>query len=160
MRICLQLLSYSFFKSFFTSYRHLFFCHPLGFIPIGFKSLIFLTCLISSILLTFPYYIILCAFIYQYLLLLQISAIPLSLILYSSLDLISPHIFLIICLPKSNTLFMSRPDNVPVHKPGITNITLTLLLVTKKFKAIPLQGWTGPEGSRRFRLPDFKTIGT
>jgi hypothetical protein len=27
-------------------------------------------------------------------------------------------------------------------------------------KAIPLQALTGPEGSRRFRLPDFKTIGT
>jgi hypothetical protein len=27
-------------------------------------------------------------------------------------------------------------------------------------KAIPLQGWTGPEGYRRLRLPDFKTIGT
>jgi len=29
-----------------------------------------------------------------------------------------------------------------------------------KGKAIPLQAWTGPEGSRRFRFPDFKTIGT
>jgi hypothetical protein len=27
-------------------------------------------------------------------------------------------------------------------------------------KAIPLQAWTGPEDSRRLRLPDFKTIGT
>jgi hypothetical protein len=27
-------------------------------------------------------------------------------------------------------------------------------------KAIPLQAWTGPEGSRRLRLPDLKTIGT
>jgi len=27
-------------------------------------------------------------------------------------------------------------------------------------KAIPLQAWTGPEGSRRLRLPDFMTIGT
>jgi len=27
-------------------------------------------------------------------------------------------------------------------------------------KAIPLQAWTGPEVSRRLRLPDFKTIGT
>jgi hypothetical protein len=27
-------------------------------------------------------------------------------------------------------------------------------------KAIPLQALTGPEGSRRFRLPDFKTFGT
>ena len=29
-----------------------------------------------------------------------------------------------------------------------------------KGKAIPLQAWTGPEGSRRLRHPDFKTIGT
>jgi len=29
-----------------------------------------------------------------------------------------------------------------------------------KGKAIPLQAWSGPEGSRRLRLPDFKTIGT
>jgi hypothetical protein len=27
-------------------------------------------------------------------------------------------------------------------------------------KANPLQAWTGPEGSRRLRFPDFKTIGT
>jgi hypothetical protein len=27
-------------------------------------------------------------------------------------------------------------------------------------KKITLQAWTGPEGSRRLRLPDFKTIGT
>ena len=29
-----------------------------------------------------------------------------------------------------------------------------------KGKPIPLQARTGPEGSRRLRLPDFKTIGT
>jgi hypothetical protein len=29
-----------------------------------------------------------------------------------------------------------------------------------KSKAIPLQALTGPEGSKRLRLPDFKTIGT
>jgi len=29
-----------------------------------------------------------------------------------------------------------------------------------KGQAIPLQAWTGPEGSTRFRLPDFNTIGT
>ena len=29
-----------------------------------------------------------------------------------------------------------------------------------KGKAIPLEVWRGPEGSRRLRLPDFKTIGT
>jgi hypothetical protein len=38
-----------------------------------------------------------------------------------------------------------------------------ILFVVKgkgKGKAIPLQAWTGPEGSRRVRFPDFKTIGT
>jgi len=29
-----------------------------------------------------------------------------------------------------------------------------------KGKAIPLQVWTGPEGSWRMRYPDFKTVNT
>jgi hypothetical protein len=29
-----------------------------------------------------------------------------------------------------------------------------------KGKAIPVKAWTGPEGYRRLRLPDSKTIGT
>ena len=33
-------------------------------------------------------------------------------------------------------------------------------LDTDSSVAIPLQTWTGPEGSRRLRLSDFKTIGT
>jgi len=33
-------------------------------------------------------------------------------------------------------------------------------ILSSKGKAIPLQAWTSPEGSRRLRLPDFKTIGT
>ena len=32
--------------------------------------------------------------------------------------------------------------------------------VLTKGKAIPLQPWTGPEGSSRLRLPDFMTVGT
>jgi len=31
--------------------------------------------------------------------------------------------------------------------------------VKSKGKAIPVQAWTGPEGSRRLRLPDFKRVG-
>jgi len=27
----------------------------------------------------------------------------------------------------------------------------------KKDKSVPLQAWTGPEGSRKLRLPDFVT---
>jgi hypothetical protein len=41
-----------------------------------------------------------------------------------------------------------------------TDLFLNLKQKRKKGKAIPLQAWTGPEGSRRMRLPDFKTIGT
>jgi hypothetical protein len=37
---------------------------------------------------------------------------------------------------------------------------IPVLLRLKKSKAILLHAWTGPEGSRRLRLPDFKTIGT
>jgi hypothetical protein len=41
------------------------------------------------------------------------------------------------------------------------NATDVISVYTKcKVTAIPLQAWTGPEVSRRFRLPDFKTIGT
>jgi hypothetical protein len=41
-------------------------------------------------------------------------------------------------------------------------VALTPLLHNNKAKgkAIPEQVWTGPEGSRRLRLPDFKTVGT
>jgi len=34
------------------------------------------------------------------------------------------------------------------------------LLVSLNGKAVPLQAWTEPEGSRRLRLPDFMTIST
>jgi hypothetical protein len=36
----------------------------------------------------------------------------------------------------------------------------TYYVVKGKGKAILLPALTGPEGSRRLRLPDFKTIGT
>jgi hypothetical protein len=38
--------------------------------------------------------------------------------------------------------------------------TLLASKVKGKGKAIPVQAWKGPEGSRRLRLPDFNTIGT
>ena len=40
------------------------------------------------------------------------------------------------------------------------DITTCNVHLCYKCKATPLQAWTGPEGSRRLRLPDFKTIGT
>jgi len=42
------------------------------------------------------------------------------------------------------------------RKTQVNNTAIPL----KGHKAIPLQAWRGPEGSRRLRLPDFKTIGS
>jgi hypothetical protein len=42
----------------------------------------------------------------------------------------------------------------------VKDLTLRNHRVKREGKAIPLQAWTGPEGSRRVRLPDSKTIGT
>jgi len=39
-------------------------------------------------------------------------------------------------------------------------LKLCFVLHLIKGIAIPLQAWTGPEGSRRLRLPDFKTVDT
>jgi hypothetical protein len=51
------------------------------------------------------------------------------------------------------------------HNPSGRSMALRLTqLLTEmskgKGKATPLQALTGPEGSRRLRLPDFKTVGT
>jgi len=39
-------------------------------------------------------------------------------------------------------------------------VVVECVAVAVKGKAIPLQAWTGPEASRRLRLPHFKTVGT
>jgi len=43
---------------------------------------------------------------------------------------------------------------------GIFGLKVTKVYETVKGEAIQLQTWTGPDGSRSFRLPDFKTVGT
>jgi hypothetical protein len=51
--------------------------------------------------------------------------------------------------------------NIHNYKPSLYITQPTYYLSVKgKDKAIPLQALTGPEGSRRLRLPDFKTVGT
>jgi hypothetical protein len=53
----------------------------------------------------------------------------------------------------------------PHHLQGFVSIYLakgikTITVTKGNGKAIPLQAWTGSEGSRRLRLLDFKTICT
>jgi len=46
-----------------------------------------------------------------------------------------------------------------VEGTNVLEKTIVTSFIVSEGKAIPLQAWTGPEGSRRLRLPDFKTIG-
>ena len=41
--------------------------------------------------------------------------------------------------------------------PYAIKFTNTHINMAKKGKAVPLQAWTGPEGSRKLRIPDFVT---
>jgi hypothetical protein len=52
--------------------------------------------------------------------------------------------------------------NLSLATPGFyfTVIIKHYTNVQGKGKAVPLQALTGPEGSKRLRLPDFKPIGT
>jgi hypothetical protein len=43
---------------------------------------------------------------------------------------------------------------------SVNSLSIVYRELKGKGKAIPLQALTGPEGSRRLRLSDFKTIGT
>jgi hypothetical protein len=45
-----------------------------------------------------------------------------------------------------------------IHMGWVKQALVTLLAI--KGEAILLQAWTGPEGSRRLRVPDLKTVGT
>jgi len=33
----------------------------------------------------------------------------------------------------------------------------TIFIVNEKGKSVPLEAWTGPEGSRKLRFPDYMT---
>jgi hypothetical protein len=52
------------------------------------------------------------------------------------------------------TVSVMRGQERHMEKPALNQVK------QGKGKAIPLQAWTDSEGSRRLRLPDFKTFGT
>ena len=59
------------------------------------------------------------------------------------------------------SVFLLLPNYMVSHSFWTTRaVTLTWPTQYIKGKAIPLQAWTGQEGSSRLRFPDFKTIGT
>jgi hypothetical protein len=36
-------------------------------------------------------------------------------------------------------------------------LSITIIIIFSKGKAVPLEAWSGPEGSRNLRFPDFMT---
>ena len=48
-------------------------------------------------------------------------------------------------------------DRVTSYHKFNTKFKVPVLLGYGKGKAVPLQAWSGPEGSRKLRLPDFVT---
>ena len=58
------------------------------------------------------------------------------------------------CSQKNTSILMSVTQHNRMSQLKISGMIII------RGKAIPLQPWTGPEGSRRLRLRDFKTIGT
>jgi len=80
----------------------------------------------------------------------------------------------LVTLSLNQLLFVRDDDNFTVNIPLMAIGNLHKIYGTKRCpkwpsyehsgswrgKAIPLQAWTGPDGSRRLGLPHFKTIGT
>jgi hypothetical protein len=60
-----------------------------------------------------------------------------------------------------SVITMALPHNCPVLVCSVVNVNSVPIKGKKvKGQTIPLQAWTSLYGSRRLRLPDFKTIGT
>ena len=59
-------------------------------------------------------------------------------------------------LERRNILRKFLENTSPVSNFKLGN-TLFLILKIIKGKAVPLQAWSGPEGSRKLRFPDFMT---
>jgi hypothetical protein len=59
-----------------------------------------------------------------------------------------------------NTQLKAIKLNALIRQTNISDRIIHIDTGKGKGKAIPLQAWTGPEGSRRLRIPDFKIIGT
>jgi hypothetical protein len=85
----------------------------------------------------------------------------LLLIMDISVVLLRPHILFIFPILNTIKYPISVRNRGRSHNRYENRLMIEYMLknYTVKGKAIPLQSWRGPEGSRRVRLPDFKTVG-
>ena len=57
-------------------------------------------------------------------------------------------------------MIKQEAERIPKKYRNLTREIEHMSNVNTKVKAIPLQAWRGPEGSRRLGLLDLKTVGT
>jgi len=60
---------------------------------------------------------------------------------------------------KHSHIMVNQYILILIQRKLINQIIPKISTYVTKAKAIPLQTWTGPEGSRWLRIPDFKTVG-
>ena len=85
----------------------------------------------------------------------------LLLIMHVSVVLLRPPIPFIFPILNTIKCPISVRDRSRSHNGYENRLMIQYMLknYTVNGKSIPSQSWTGPEGSRRVRLPDFKTSG-
>jgi len=75
--------------------------------------------------------------------------------------MIAPNISFVVTVglcPSNRTLIATHFTNYSVKLLGDRIFIMpTLISEALKGKAVPLQAWSGPEGSRKLRFPDFIT---
>jgi len=72
---------------------------------------------------------------------------------------------ILLCLGLPSSLFLkfpNQPPYTPLLSPYLPHTVPMLFFlmwvqISKKGKWVPLQAWSGPEGSRKLRFPDFVT---
>jgi hypothetical protein len=80
--------------------------------------------------------------------------------LFTARYALSPYTKQTILAVKSlNLIFMSHAMYIRLNFDTKT-VTVYMMVCIYGLKAILLQAWTGPEGPRRLRLPDFKSVVT
>ena len=60
-------------------------------------------------------------------------------------------------IPPFQSSGQTNPIMLNKHKPNAILTTNKYMIIKVKGKAVPLQAWSGPEGSRKLRFPDFMT---
>jgi hypothetical protein len=79
----------------------------------------------------------------------------------SGIDVLSLTLRIILtACGRGHSVFNSRWNKYKVCSPTCLFLQRVNILQLKKGKAVPLQAWTGPDGSRGLGLSDFKTVDT